>query len=87
MAQFGGKSPKELRKTLGIPKDFTVTHMLGVPIDKIPRRYLIVFLEGAIFEARQIRKKLMDAFELGDKLLDKDGGIKQEEEPTPFETK
>ncbi|MBI5793731.1 hypothetical protein HZA87_01405, partial [Candidatus Uhrbacteria bacterium] len=74
---FNGQTPGELLQTLGIPKDFHVTHMLGVAIEDVPRRYLTVFLEGAIFEARSIRKRLEEAFELGDK-LEKDAGLKEE---------
>lgn len=86
MGVFQGMSPKELRKTLKIPKDFEVKFLMGVPIERIPRRYLLVFLEGAIYEGRQMRKTLLDAYELGDQLLDEEGRLKEAED-APTEEK
>ena len=69
---FNGQQPKELRKTLGIPKDFHVTHFLGVPLEQVPRAYLVVMVEGAIYEARALRKNVEDAIAYGDELKKKD---------------
>lgn len=74
MDAFTGVSLKEFRKSVGLPDDFRVTEIQGVPIRNVPRRFLIAYTEAAIFEARQWRKKVMEAYELGDK-LDKYGGL------------
>lgn len=80
MQRFNGKTPQELRKFLKIPKKFRVDEIYGVPLDQISRRFLVIFLEGAIVEARTWRKKVMDAMDLGEKILDKDGRIKGADE-------
>lgn len=68
LALFGGKSPEEIRELLKVPADFRVEGFLGVPIEKIPYKYLRVFLDGAVYEARVIRRKFDDAARLGDEM-------------------
>ena len=68
LALFGGKTPKEVRTVLGIPADFKVESFLGVPIDKIPMRYLRVFLDGAVYEGRVMRNKIERAMSMDDEL-------------------
>lgn len=65
---FDGKTPDEVRELLKVPKDFKITAFLGVPIEKIPYRYLLVFLAAAVYEARILRRRFEDAMGLGEEM-------------------
>ena len=61
-------SPSATREKLGIPKDFTVEKFFGVPVKEVPYDYLRVMIDGAIYEGRKMRARIMEAMQKGEEL-------------------